>query len=155
MSCFFYWDLCNSPLPVVATGPEEEKGNISFDLIPKYLNSLSVIKDLLMNPVYYGAMASQKKNCRFKIGTLSKKSRMNVFTQFNQVFNERQHSLFQRSKFPNALHDAANHGHVAIHRRVLRDADDEPPGIFGVFDQADGVPDDLPLIVHLPSGGKV
>ena len=39
----------------------------------KYMWDFSVIKDLLMNPVYYGAMASQKKNYRFKIGTISEK----------------------------------------------------------------------------------
>ena len=39
----------------------------------KYMWDFSVIKDLLINPVYYGAMASQKKNYRFKIGTLSEK----------------------------------------------------------------------------------
>ncbi len=33
----------------------------------------SVIKDLLMNPVYTGAIASQKKNYRFKIGTINEK----------------------------------------------------------------------------------
>ena len=33
----------------------------------------SVIKDLLMNPVYTGAIASQKKDYRFKIGTIGEK----------------------------------------------------------------------------------
>ncbi len=33
----------------------------------------SVIKDLLMNPVYAGAIASQKANYKFKIGTISDK----------------------------------------------------------------------------------
>ena len=35
----------------------------------------SVIKDILMNPVYTGAIASQKKDYRFKIGTIGEKSR--------------------------------------------------------------------------------
>ena len=38
-----------------------------------YMWDFSVIKDLLMNPVYTGCMASQKKNYRFKIGTISEK----------------------------------------------------------------------------------
>ena len=33
----------------------------------------SVIKDILMNPVYAGAIASQKKDYRFKIGTIGEK----------------------------------------------------------------------------------
>ena len=33
----------------------------------------SVIKDILMNPVYTGAIASQKKEYRFKIGTIGEK----------------------------------------------------------------------------------
>ena len=39
----------------------------------KYIWDFSFIKDLLMNPVYYGAIASQKRNYRFKIGTLNEK----------------------------------------------------------------------------------
>ena len=39
----------------------------------RYMWDFSVIKDLLMNPVYTGAIASQKKNYRFKIGTISDK----------------------------------------------------------------------------------
>ena len=35
--------------------------------------TFSVIKDLLMNPVYTGAIASQKKDYRFKIGTIGEK----------------------------------------------------------------------------------
>ena len=31
------------------------------------------IKDILMNPVYTGAIASQKKEYRFKIGTIGEK----------------------------------------------------------------------------------
>ena len=36
----------------------------------RYMWDFSVIKDLLMNPVYTGAIASQKKDYRFKIGTI-------------------------------------------------------------------------------------
>ena len=32
-----------------------------------------MIKDILMNPVYTGAIASQKKEFRFKIGTIGEK----------------------------------------------------------------------------------
>ena len=32
-----------------------------------------MIKDILMNPVYTGAIASQKKDYRFKIGTIGEK----------------------------------------------------------------------------------
>ncbi len=39
----------------------------------KYVWDFSVIKDILMNPVYTGAMASQKKEYRFKIGTIGEK----------------------------------------------------------------------------------
>ena len=39
----------------------------------KYIWDFSVIKDILMNPVYTGAMASQKKEYRFKIGTIGEK----------------------------------------------------------------------------------
>lgn len=39
----------------------------------KYVWDFSVIKDLLMNPVYTGAIASQKKDYRFKIGTIREK----------------------------------------------------------------------------------
>lgn len=38
-----------------------------------YIWDFSVIKSLLMNPVYFGAIASQKTNYRFKIGTISDK----------------------------------------------------------------------------------
>ena len=36
----------------------------------RYMWDFSVIKDLLMNPVYTGAIASQKKDYRFKIGKI-------------------------------------------------------------------------------------
>ena len=39
----------------------------------RYMWDFSVIKDLLMNPVYIGAIASQKKDYRFKIGTIGEK----------------------------------------------------------------------------------
>lgn len=39
----------------------------------KYIWDFSVIKDLLMNPAYAGATASQKKDYRFKIGTIGEK----------------------------------------------------------------------------------
>lgn len=39
----------------------------------RYMWDFSVIKDLLMNPVYTGAIASQKKNYRFKIGAINEK----------------------------------------------------------------------------------
>ena len=39
----------------------------------QYMWDFSVIKDLLMNPVYTGAIASQKKDYRFKIGTIGEK----------------------------------------------------------------------------------
>jgi len=40
----------------------------------KYIWDFSVIKDLLMNPAYAGATASQKKDYRFKIGTIGEKA---------------------------------------------------------------------------------
>ena len=40
----------------------------------KYVWDFSVIKDLLMNPAYAGATASQKKDYRFKIGTIGEKA---------------------------------------------------------------------------------
>ena len=39
----------------------------------RYMWGFSVIKDILMNPVYTGAIASQKKDYRFKIGTIGEK----------------------------------------------------------------------------------
>ncbi len=39
----------------------------------RFLWDDSVIKDMLINPVYMGCMASQKKNYRFKIGTIGEK----------------------------------------------------------------------------------
>ena len=39
----------------------------------RYMWDFSVIKDILMNPVYAGAIASQKKDYRFKIGTIGEK----------------------------------------------------------------------------------
>ena len=39
----------------------------------KYVWDFSVIKDILTNPVYTGAIASQKKEYRFKIGTIGEK----------------------------------------------------------------------------------
>ena len=39
----------------------------------KYIWDFSVIKDILQNPVYIGAIASQKKDYRFKIGTIGEK----------------------------------------------------------------------------------
>ena len=38
-----------------------------------YIWDFTVIKDLLMNPVYIGCMASQKRHYRFKIGTIGEK----------------------------------------------------------------------------------
>lgn len=38
-----------------------------------YMWDFTVIKDLLMNPVYIGCMASQKRHYRFKIGTIGEK----------------------------------------------------------------------------------
>ena len=43
----------------------------------RYMWDFSVIKDLLMNPVYTGAIASQKKDYRFKIGTIGEKKPKN------------------------------------------------------------------------------
>jgi len=40
----------------------------------KYVWDFSVLKDMLRNPVYYGAIASQRFNYKFKIGTMSEKS---------------------------------------------------------------------------------
>ncbi len=40
----------------------------------KYIWDFSVIKDLLINPAYVGATASQKKDYRFKIGTIGEKA---------------------------------------------------------------------------------
>lgn len=39
----------------------------------RYLWDDTVLKDMLINPVYAGCMASQKKNYRFKIGTIGEK----------------------------------------------------------------------------------
>lgn len=39
----------------------------------RFMWDFSVIKDILINPVYTGAIASQKKNYRFKLGTISEK----------------------------------------------------------------------------------
>src|SRR5699024_8925306 len=39
----------------------------------RYICDFSVIKDILTNPVYTGAIASQKKLYRFKIGTIGDK----------------------------------------------------------------------------------
>ena len=39
----------------------------------RYIWDFTVIKDILTNPVYTGAIASQKKEYRFKIGTIGEK----------------------------------------------------------------------------------
>lgn len=39
----------------------------------RYIWDFTVIKDILMNPVYTGAMASQKREYRFKVGTIGDK----------------------------------------------------------------------------------
>ncbi len=39
----------------------------------RFIWDFSVIKDMLMNPVYMGAIASQKRNYRFKLGTIGDK----------------------------------------------------------------------------------
>lgn len=39
----------------------------------RFVWDFSVIKDMLMNPVYMGAIASQKRNYRFKLGTIGEK----------------------------------------------------------------------------------
>ncbi len=39
----------------------------------RYVWDFSVIKEILMNPVYTGAIASQKTEYRFKIGTIRDK----------------------------------------------------------------------------------
>ena len=39
----------------------------------KYVWDDSVIGDMLINPVYYGAVASQKKNYKFKVGVINEK----------------------------------------------------------------------------------
>ena len=39
----------------------------------KYVWDDSVIGDMLINPVYYGAIASQKKNYKFKVGVINEK----------------------------------------------------------------------------------
>lgn len=39
----------------------------------KYVWDESVLKDMLINPIYYGAVSSQKKNYKFKLGVLSEK----------------------------------------------------------------------------------
>ena len=43
------------------------------DVYKRQMWDFSVIKDLLMNPVDTGAIASQKKDYRFKIGTIGEK----------------------------------------------------------------------------------
>lgn len=40
----------------------------------KYMWDESVLADMLINPVYYGAVSSQKKNYKFKIGVISSKN---------------------------------------------------------------------------------
>ena len=39
----------------------------------KYVWDESVLKDMLINPVYYGAVSSQKKDYKFKLGVLGEK----------------------------------------------------------------------------------
>ncbi len=39
----------------------------------RYIWDDTVLKDMLINPVYMGSMASQKRNYRFKVGTISEK----------------------------------------------------------------------------------
>ena len=56
---------CAIPLPNGEAGPR--KG--------RYIWDFTVIKDILTNPVYTGAIASQKKEYRFKIGTSGKRNR--------------------------------------------------------------------------------
>ena len=52
---------------------EIRAANSLMKSIRQLMWDFSVIKDLLMNPVYTGAIASQKKDYRFKIGTIGEK----------------------------------------------------------------------------------
>ena len=54
----------------------------------------SVIKDILMNPVYTGAIASQKKDYRFKIGTIGEKKPQDWI-----VVEERHEPIVDRKSF--------------------------------------------------------
>lgn len=50
----------------------------------KYIWDFSVIEDLLQNPVYYGAIASQRCVYRFKLGVISEKPQEDWITVENQ-----------------------------------------------------------------------
>lgn len=39
----------------------------------KYVWDETVLTDMLINPVYYGAVSSQKKNYKFKVGVINEK----------------------------------------------------------------------------------
>lgn len=60
----------------------------------KYMWDFSVINDLLMNPVYTGTIASQKKEYRFKIGTIGDKRPEDWI-----VVEERHEAIIDRTSF--------------------------------------------------------
>ena len=60
----------------------------------RYMWDFSVIKDILMNPVYTGAIASQKKDYRFKIGTIGEKKPQDWI-----VVEERHEPIVDRKSF--------------------------------------------------------
>ena len=60
----------------------------------RYMWDFSVIKDILMNPVYAGAIASQKKDYRFKIGTIGGKKQQDWI-----VVEQRHEPLIDRKSF--------------------------------------------------------
>ena len=60
----------------------------------RYMWDFSVIKDILMNPVYAGAIASQKKDYRFKIGTIGEKKPQDWI-----VVEQRHEPLIDRKSF--------------------------------------------------------
>ena len=60
----------------------------------RYMWDFSVIKDILMNPVYAGAIASQKKEYRFKIGPIGEKKPQDWI-----VVEQRHEPLIDRKSF--------------------------------------------------------
>ena len=59
----------------------------------RYIWDFTVIKDILMNPVYTGAIASQKKEYRFKIGTIGEKKPEEWIVKGGNRYDLRQYLL--------------------------------------------------------------
>ena len=92
----------------------------------------SVIKDILMNPVYTGAIASQKTDYRFKIGTIREKKPEDwivVEGQHEPLVDKKSFDIVQeQAKIPPASEEHRGNQPVcrAYQMRRVREVPDRP-----------------------------